>query len=243
MGVGGGNVKPKVYVETSVVSYLTAWPSRDVVTLGNQVATREWWREAARRCELVVSPLVIEESSVGDPEAARARLAALESVHVIGAGDDAIALGRVLVAAHAFPAEAAADARIRLPRRALSRCAGMLVTSPLSSVRQASSWRWSMSSRITDPIVEEVRRVRAELAARHGNDVAAIIRHAQALERTLDRTCVRYPARRVVPAGKEPVAIEERGYNPPPVAKVVRPSPSPRAPNEPSPGSPPMEPS
>ena len=63
-----------------------------------------------------------------------------------------------------------------------------------------------MSSRITDPIVEEVRRVRAQLAARHGNDVAAIIRHAQALERTLDRTCVRYPPRPVVPAGKEPVA-------------------------------------
>ena len=103
-------MKPKVYVETSVVSYLTAWPSRDVVTLGNQVATREWWREAATRFELVVSPLVIEESSVGDPEAARARLAALESVRLIDAGDDAIALGRVLVAAHAFPAGAAADA-------------------------------------------------------------------------------------------------------------------------------------
>ena len=79
-------MKPKVYVETSVVSYLTAWPSRDVVTLGNQVATREWWREAAMRFELVVSPLVIEESSVGDPEAARARLATLESVGVIDVG-------------------------------------------------------------------------------------------------------------------------------------------------------------
>jgi len=64
-------VKPKVYVETSVVSYLTAGPSRDVVTLGNQVATREWWREAASRFELVASPLVIEESGDGDPEAAR----------------------------------------------------------------------------------------------------------------------------------------------------------------------------
>ena len=85
-------MKRKVYVETSVVSYLTAWPWRDVVTLGNQVATREWWRQAATRFELVVSPLVIEESSVGDPEAARARLATLESVGVIDAGDDAIAL-------------------------------------------------------------------------------------------------------------------------------------------------------
>ena len=101
---------PKVYVETSVVSYLTAWPSRDVVILGNQVATRESWREAASRFELVVSSLVIEESSAGDPEAAGARLAALESVHVITAGDDAIELGRVLVGVRAFPAEAATDA-------------------------------------------------------------------------------------------------------------------------------------
>ena len=81
-----------------------------MVTLGNQVATREWWRGAASRFELVASPLVIEESSDGDPEAARARLAALESVHVIDVGDDAIALGRALVDARAFPAEAGADA-------------------------------------------------------------------------------------------------------------------------------------
>ena len=58
-----------------------------------------------------------------------------------------------------------------------------------------------MKNRITDPIVDEVRRVRAELAARHGNDVVAIIRHAQALERASDRNFVRYPARRAVPPG------------------------------------------
>ena len=100
-----------------------------------------------------------------------------------------------------------------------------------------------MSSRITDPIVAEVRRVRAELAARHGNDVAAIIRHAQALARTLDRPCVRYPPRPVARVHEEQTAAEERGGNPPPVAMVVRPSPSPGAPNGPSPGSPPREPS
>ena len=55
LGVGVEHVKPRVYVETSVGSYLTAWPSRDVVALGNQVATRGWRREAANRFELVVS--------------------------------------------------------------------------------------------------------------------------------------------------------------------------------------------
>ena len=58
-----------------------------------------------------------------------------------------------------------------------------------------------MKNRITDPIIDEVRSVRAELAARHDNDVAAIIRHAQAMERASERPCVRYPARRAFPAG------------------------------------------
>ena len=58
-----------------------------------------------------------------------------------------------------------------------------------------------MKNRISDPIVDEVRRVRAEIAARHGNDVAAIIRHAQEFDRASDRACVRYPPRRVDPAG------------------------------------------
>ena len=60
--------------------------------------------------EPVVSSLVIEESAAGDPEAARARLAALEAVQVIGAGDEATELGRLLVGTRAVPAEAAADA-------------------------------------------------------------------------------------------------------------------------------------
>ena len=95
-----------------------------------------------------------------------------------------------------------------------------------------------MSSRIDDPIVEEVRRVRAELFARHGNDIAALVRHAQELARTLDRPCVGYPPRPVVRAGEGPVATEGQGCDPPPVAKVVRPAPPlppPRsAPGEPS---------
>ena len=58
-----------------------------------------------------------------------------------------------------------------------------------------------MRNRISDPIVDEVRRVRAQLAARHGNDVAAIIRHAQEIERASDRASVRYPPRHVAPPG------------------------------------------
>ena len=101
---------PRVYVETSVVSYLTARLSRDVVILGNQVVTREWWRDAAERFELVVSALVFEEAGDGDPQAARDRLAALEPLAVLDASNESIALAQALIQVHALPAGAAQDA-------------------------------------------------------------------------------------------------------------------------------------
>jgi hypothetical protein len=52
-------MKPKVYVETSVISYLTARPSRDVVVAGHQQTTREWWRTCRDRFKLVASQLVL----------------------------------------------------------------------------------------------------------------------------------------------------------------------------------------
>lgn len=69
-------MKPKVYIETTVVSYLTSRPSRDIVIAGYQQVTREWWQDAANRFELVASELVINETSAGDADAARDRLTA-----------------------------------------------------------------------------------------------------------------------------------------------------------------------
>ena len=56
-------MKPKAYIETTIVSYLTARPSRDVVIAGYQQTTRDWWRDAGDRFELVASELVISEAS------------------------------------------------------------------------------------------------------------------------------------------------------------------------------------
>lgn len=84
--------------------------SRDVVILGNQIVTREWWLDAADRFELVVSTLVFEEAGDGDPRAARDRLALLEPLTVLDASDESIALARALTQLHALPAGAAQDA-------------------------------------------------------------------------------------------------------------------------------------
>ena len=102
--------KPSVYVETSIVSYLTARPSRDLIIAAQQAMTREWWHDAPERFVLVASELVLTEAAAGDADAARARLTALELVTRIDTTEDSAALTRRLLELGAFPREAAADA-------------------------------------------------------------------------------------------------------------------------------------
>ena len=103
-------MKPIAYIETSVVSYLSARQSRDVVVAAYQEVTREWWRTASGRFDLVASALVVAEAGAGDPDAARNRLEALESVALLDATSDAERLAIALVEADAVPPQAADDA-------------------------------------------------------------------------------------------------------------------------------------
>ena len=72
--------------------------------------TREWWRDAAARFELVTSELVRAECAGGDAEAARDRLKVLEGLALLGASPDAEDFAQRLLDLRAVPREAAADA-------------------------------------------------------------------------------------------------------------------------------------
>ena len=76
-------MKPRVYVETTVLGYLTSWPSGDLVVAGRQKITRDWWRYAVNVFDLVVSELVHREASAGDPQATGDRLEALKDLQVL----------------------------------------------------------------------------------------------------------------------------------------------------------------
>ena len=102
-------VKMKVYLETTVVSYLTALPARDLVRTAHQQLTFEWWR-TRDRFDLFVSEAVLQEAAAGDKEAAARRLAALEGVPVLSAPQSATDLVRSLIRDHAVPTAAAVDA-------------------------------------------------------------------------------------------------------------------------------------
>ncbi len=70
-------MKSKVYIKTSIVSYLTAWPSRDLIVAAHQQITSEWWQTKRQLFDLFASQLVIREAQAGNKEMAIRRLEAL----------------------------------------------------------------------------------------------------------------------------------------------------------------------
>ncbi len=93
-------MKRRVYIETSVASYLTARPSRDLVVAAHQGLTAEWWMNHRRRFE----------AAKGDESAASKRPAELQGIEVLALDDNARDLARVFVGQKLIPEKAVEDA-------------------------------------------------------------------------------------------------------------------------------------
>lgn len=102
--------KPSVYIETSIVSYLAADPSRHPVTLRNQQLTHAWWNTRRDRYALYTSTLTRDEAGAGDPLQAQKRLALLDMVTLLPAEPDARTLAATLITRVPLPHAARADA-------------------------------------------------------------------------------------------------------------------------------------
>ena len=103
-------MKPRVYIETTIPSYLTAWQSPQLVMAANQQVTREWWDDRRGEFELYCSELVVAEASAGDPEAATRRLAVIQDIPLLAGSELADELARALLSEVPLPTKAAADA-------------------------------------------------------------------------------------------------------------------------------------
>lgn len=99
-----------VYVETSVVSYLAARPTSDLVTQARQRLTHAWWTTRRQAFALVVAPPVLAEPAGGDPAAAARRLQYLAGLPVLDVTDEAVALADALGRLARLPPKAAVDA-------------------------------------------------------------------------------------------------------------------------------------
>lgn len=90
-------VKSSLYIETSVVSYYTSRPSRDLITAARQQLTHDWWEKILLTFAPHISALVLEEAKAGNPEAAQKRLEALAGMPVLEITEAAKALAADLV--------------------------------------------------------------------------------------------------------------------------------------------------
>jgi predicted nucleic acid-binding protein len=102
--------KETVYLETTIVSYLTAWLSRDLIRAAHQQITQEWWNSRREDFEIFISEFVINEASAGDSAAAEKRLSVLENMTLLDVNLEVENLGKRLIADKALPSKAATDA-------------------------------------------------------------------------------------------------------------------------------------
>lgn len=102
-------MKRRIYLETSVVSYLTARPSSDVIRSACQQITQSWWASGRTAVLSYISPYVKEEAGAGDPTAAEERIEALRTIPVLPIPDDIPHLAEFLLLGGGLPPKARID--------------------------------------------------------------------------------------------------------------------------------------
>ncbi|MDR3635833.1 MAG: type II toxin-antitoxin system VapC family toxin [Isosphaeraceae bacterium] len=209
-------MKPRVYLETTVPSYLTAWPSRDLVRAAHQQITCEWW-ERRNDYELFVSQLVIRECQAGDQVAAAARLAALAGLPLLEHSEVVETLAQALRNRVPLPERAIADAlhiataaahgmdylltwncthiaNVTLRGRIEAVCRDIGYEPP--AICTPEEYPLEGTTMIEDDVMCAVRTAREEYCRQFGYDLGAIVRDLQEQERSGGRRVVRLPPRR-----------------------------------------------
>lgn len=102
-------MKPKIYLETSIVSYLTANPSKDVIVSANQFLVHEWWNDKREDFDLFVSELVIDEAGKGNKSMAAKRLDLMADLPLLQNNDDTKKLAAEILNRGILPKKATLD--------------------------------------------------------------------------------------------------------------------------------------
>jgi hypothetical protein len=92
-------MKAKVYIETTIPSYLTARRSRDPITAAHQQLTRNWWELRRPAFDLYISGAVLDEAAAGDAILAQERVRLLANIPVLAMTSGIIEIAESLVAA------------------------------------------------------------------------------------------------------------------------------------------------
>jgi hypothetical protein len=101
---------PTVYLETSVVSYLTARLSQSLLIARRQRLTRVWWHRYRHNHPLTISVRVQQEAGGGDSAASKDRLDAIRGIDTLPFDALSGHLAEKLIGNGLLPGKALADA-------------------------------------------------------------------------------------------------------------------------------------
>ena len=99
-----------VYIETSIIGYLTSRPSRDLITAANQQLTHDWWNEHREKFDIFISQFVIDECAMGDAIVAKARLDTIAAIRQLAVTESVEILADELIRQVPLPEKAQVDA-------------------------------------------------------------------------------------------------------------------------------------
>lgn len=102
--------RPRVYIETTIPSFLVARPSNNLIVAGKQQTTRQWWDARRGQYRLCTSQYVLDEVCAGDAAAARQRMEVLENMPLLEIDDPVVNLARLLLDTNLIPLKSATDA-------------------------------------------------------------------------------------------------------------------------------------
>ncbi len=103
-------MKPKVYLETSFISYLTSPISQNIITAANQHVTREWWESCRFAFDLFISPWVISEIGQGNIVESAKRLAMVKDITILVSNNAVVELASAFLQEKGVPSKATDDA-------------------------------------------------------------------------------------------------------------------------------------
>jgi hypothetical protein len=103
-------MKAKVYIETTIPSYLAARPSHDLLVAAHQEITRHWWESRRSNFSLYASELVVQEARAGDARLASRRAEILRDVPILPVNGEIVKLAEGLIVGGPIPRKAVGDA-------------------------------------------------------------------------------------------------------------------------------------
>ena len=202
------DIRPRVYLETTVISYLVGRPSSDATLASWQQITRQLWEEYMDEFTFVISPVVLTEASQGNPEAAQRRLTVLSHLRILEVLPEADILTEKLLNAGVVPQNYSLDAQHiaiatthgveylaswnqkhivnenqREHINQVCREAGFEPTTICTPAELIGEFRMKEKDfeNYTDPILEECYKIKEELSARF-NSVEELSAHLRKVQ-------------------------------------------------------------